>query len=182
MPSEIYFTDKMQREIYEQVVGKNTKWLHEAVAYVRRTRKQYPPDDPRWTDQVVVDHILYYVNVANAIQKDATLDDRNVLVGIRQWLDNNPHPLPPKDEVIDVGAKINEVMGEAIAAKLDDEIVSEPEPSPEPSPEPPAPPEPSPEPSPTPPTKKVGKKKASKKKVSKKKVSKKKTTKKRSKK
>jgi hypothetical protein len=91
----VYFTPAVQEAIYQQVPPEDRKWLFEAVAYVKRTRRGYPPDDPRWTDEALIEHVLYYVAVAKYIARDATLDDRNVLIRIRSALDNNPCPLRP---------------------------------------------------------------------------------------
>ena len=87
---ELQFSNELQERIYEQVPVRDRKWLGDAVAYVRSTRRGYPPDDARWNDDTTVDHILYYVTVATSIQKDATLDVKNVAAKIRRYLDTNP--------------------------------------------------------------------------------------------
>jgi hypothetical protein len=183
--TQIHFTDEMQKEIYDQVFGKNRKWLKEAVAYVHRVRRGYPEDDPRWNDKTTVDHVLYYVTVAKGMKLDATLDDRNVMVKVRRWLDNNPCIMPeaPKafvpapDHGLDIEAEMNRAMSAHIVSETDAKIISE---QLDATPAPPEPPAPTSEPPVTTPevTKKVVKKKATKKKASKKKATKKKTSKK----
>lgn len=98
--TRIVFTPEMQDKIYNQVFGNDRRWLSEAVAYVNRTRRGYPEDDPRWTEDTTIDHILYFIIAAKGLEKDATLDDRNLVVNLRRWLDNNPCILPemPKPE------------------------------------------------------------------------------------
>ena len=104
---ELQFSDDLQRRVYEQVHGKDRKWLGEAVLYVRSVRRSYPPDDPRWNDDTTLDHILYYITVANSFQRDATLDIKNVLVHVRLYLDKNPCILEPLPEpVVEVEIKV----------------------------------------------------------------------------
>ena len=112
---ELQFSEELQKEIYEQVIGNDRNWLSEAVPYVRRVRRGYPPDDPRWTDQTTIDHILYYVTIAKTLDRDATLDMRNIRVRVKEYIDANPCIIkeiapPPRVENVPVPDTIKEIV------------------------------------------------------------------------
>ena len=136
MTNIIHFTPEMQDEIYNQVFGKDRRWLSQAVGYVHRTRRGYPDDDPRWTEATTIDHILYYIAAAKSMQKDATLDDRNIQVQLRRWLDNNPCILPEMptsfetdkagpDHGIDLEAEMTAAMSAHIVSEAHADIIAE---------------------------------------------------------
>jgi hypothetical protein len=92
---ELYFSDELQKRIYDLVPRRDYKWLVHAVEYTKRARRGYPEDFEAWTDEVTIDHIMYYIDLCRMAQRDATMDDLNIVAAVNIHTQQNPCRIRP---------------------------------------------------------------------------------------